>query len=112
MDAVIPVELEHLSPRIEAVASFEPEALQTWMEENDSSRRVDLDLLEQKRELATLKCLEHKRRVERYLGGDCLFNSSLLNFINAGATMMDSKFSMPARIALSVTFKMKQIETQ
>ncbi|PKA65730.1 hypothetical protein AXF42_Ash013145 [Apostasia shenzhenica] len=66
MDAVIPVELEHLSPRVGAAASFEHEALRTWMEENNSSRRVDLDLLEQKRELATLKRLEHKRRVERY----------------------------------------------
>ncbi|PKA54045.1 hypothetical protein AXF42_Ash016210 [Apostasia shenzhenica] len=66
MNAVIPVELEHISPRVEAAASFEPEALQTWMDENDGSRRVDLDLLEQKRELAAIKRLEHKQRIERY----------------------------------------------
>ncbi|PKA64789.1 hypothetical protein AXF42_Ash016820 [Apostasia shenzhenica] len=63
MDAVIPVELEHLSPRVETAANFEPEALQTWVDENNDSRRIDLDLLEQKRELATLKHLEHKRRI-------------------------------------------------
>ncbi|PKA59347.1 hypothetical protein AXF42_Ash001441 [Apostasia shenzhenica] len=66
MDVVIPVELEHLSPRIEAAASFEPEALQTWVDENNDSRRVDLDLLEKRRELAAIKRLEHKRRIERY----------------------------------------------
>ncbi|PKA57338.1 hypothetical protein AXF42_Ash021835 [Apostasia shenzhenica] len=49
MDVVIPVELEHFSPRIETAAHFEPEVLQTWMNENDDSRRVDLDLFEQKR---------------------------------------------------------------
>ncbi|PKA53795.1 hypothetical protein AXF42_Ash011274 [Apostasia shenzhenica] len=49
MDAIIPVELEHFSPRIETAANFDPEDLQTWMNENDDSRRVDLDLLEQKR---------------------------------------------------------------
>ncbi|PKA65573.1 hypothetical protein AXF42_Ash005907 [Apostasia shenzhenica] len=36
------------------------------MNENDNSRQVDLDLLEQKRQLAALKRLEHKRRVEQY----------------------------------------------
>ncbi|PKA45584.1 hypothetical protein AXF42_Ash010923 [Apostasia shenzhenica] len=66
MDNVIPVELEHYSPRVEAVANFDSEDLQIWMDENNSSRRVDLDLLEQKRLLASLKRLEHKRRVERY----------------------------------------------
>ncbi|PKA57865.1 hypothetical protein AXF42_Ash012404 [Apostasia shenzhenica] len=64
MDAVIPIELEHFSPRIEAAANFDPEDLQTWMNENDDSRRVGLDLLEQKRQLDALKRLEHKRRVE------------------------------------------------
>ncbi|PKA65147.1 RNA-directed DNA polymerase like [Apostasia shenzhenica] len=33
MDVVILVELEHLSPRVKAAASFEPEALQTWADE-------------------------------------------------------------------------------
>ncbi|PKA61078.1 hypothetical protein AXF42_Ash005974 [Apostasia shenzhenica] len=49
MDAVIPVELEHYSPRVEAAANFDPKDLQTWMNENDDSRRIDHDLLEQKR---------------------------------------------------------------
>ncbi|PKA52628.1 hypothetical protein AXF42_Ash001609 [Apostasia shenzhenica] len=66
IDAVIPVDLEHFSPKIEVVANFDPEDLQTWMNENDDSRRVDMDLLEQKRQLASLKRLEHKRWVERY----------------------------------------------
>ncbi|PKA60538.1 hypothetical protein AXF42_Ash017944 [Apostasia shenzhenica] len=60
------VELEHYSPKVEAVANFDPEDLQIWMNENDNSRWVDFDLLEQRRQLATLKHLEHKRRVERY----------------------------------------------
>ncbi|PKA52421.1 hypothetical protein AXF42_Ash019805 [Apostasia shenzhenica] len=54
MDVVIPVELEHYSPRVEVAANFDPEDLQTWMNENDDSRLVDLDLLEQKRQLAAL----------------------------------------------------------
>ncbi|PKA62936.1 hypothetical protein AXF42_Ash007732 [Apostasia shenzhenica] len=66
MDVVIPIELEHYSPRVEAAANFNLEDLQTWMNENDDSRRVDLDLLEQKRQLAALKRLEHKRQIERY----------------------------------------------
>ncbi|PKA64466.1 hypothetical protein AXF42_Ash007211 [Apostasia shenzhenica] len=65
-DAVIPVELEYSSPRVENAANFNLKDLQTWTGKNDNSRRVDLNLLEQKRELAALKLLEHKRRVERY----------------------------------------------
>ncbi|PKA65463.1 hypothetical protein AXF42_Ash005797 [Apostasia shenzhenica] len=66
MDVVIPIELKHYSSRVEAAANFDPEDLQTWMNENNDSRRVDLNLLEQKRQLAALKRLEHKRRMERY----------------------------------------------
>ncbi|PKA46057.1 hypothetical protein AXF42_Ash020871 [Apostasia shenzhenica] len=55
MDAVIPVDLEHSSPRIETAANFNLGDLQTWMSENDDSRRADLDLLEQRRESAALK---------------------------------------------------------
>ncbi|PKA48204.1 hypothetical protein AXF42_Ash021465 [Apostasia shenzhenica] len=66
MDVIIPVELDHYSPRVEAAANFDSEDLPTWMNENDDSRWVDLDLLEQKKQLAALKRPEHKRRVERY----------------------------------------------
>ncbi|PKA63275.1 hypothetical protein AXF42_Ash017743 [Apostasia shenzhenica] len=105
MDAVIPVELEHLSPRIEAAASFEPEVLQTWVDENDNSRRVDLDLLEQKRELAALKRLEHKRRVERYYNrkvsprtlnqGDLVLKRRLLAGNNLGVPKLEPNWEGP-----------------
>ncbi|PKA54684.1 hypothetical protein AXF42_Ash000519 [Apostasia shenzhenica] len=65
MDAVIPVELEHSSSRSANLDG-----------RNDDSRRVDLDLLEQKRESAGLKRLEHKHRVERYF--NCKVNPRAL----------------------------------
>ncbi|PKA62606.1 hypothetical protein AXF42_Ash012193 [Apostasia shenzhenica] len=105
MDVVIPVELEHLSPRIEAAANFEPEALQTWMNENDDSRRIDLDLLEQKRELTALKCLEQKHRMERYFNrrvnprtfiqGDLVLKRRLLAGSNLGVPKLEPNWEGP-----------------
>ncbi|PKA48384.1 hypothetical protein AXF42_Ash021551 [Apostasia shenzhenica] len=84
---------------IQTATNFEPEALQTWMNKNDDSRRVDLDLLEQKRELAALKRLEHKRRVERYynrkinlrtfVGGDLVLKRQLLSGSNLGVPKLE-----------------------
>ncbi|PKA48496.1 hypothetical protein AXF42_Ash021612 [Apostasia shenzhenica] len=95
MDAVIPIELEHLSPR----------ALQIWVDENDDSRKVDLDLLEQKRELAALKRLERKRRVERYYNrkvnpktfnqGDLVLKRRLLAGSNLGVPKLEPNWEGP-----------------
>ncbi|PKA45615.1 hypothetical protein AXF42_Ash010955 [Apostasia shenzhenica] len=75
------------------------------MDENDDSRRVDLDLLEQKRELAALKCLEHKRRVERYynrkvnprtfVGGDLVLKRRLLAGNNMGVPKLEPNWEGP-----------------
>ncbi|PKA52965.1 hypothetical protein AXF42_Ash001946 [Apostasia shenzhenica] len=105
MDAIIPVELEHLSPKIEAAANFKPEALQTWMNENDDSRRIDLDLLEQKRKLAALNRLEHKHRMERYFNrrvnprtfiqGDLVLKRRLLAGSNLGVPKLEPNWEGP-----------------
>ncbi|PKA61681.1 hypothetical protein AXF42_Ash018662 [Apostasia shenzhenica] len=105
MDAVIPVELEHLSPRVGTAANFELETLQTWADENDNSRRVDLDLLEQEKELAALKCLEHKRQVERYYNrkvnlrtfsqGDLVLKRQLLAGSNLGVPKLEPNWEGP-----------------
>ncbi|PKA45702.1 hypothetical protein AXF42_Ash011043 [Apostasia shenzhenica] len=105
MDAVIPVELEHSSPRVETAANFNLEDLQTWMGENDDSRRVDLDLLEQRRESAALKRLEHKRRVERYFNckvnprtfvqGDLVLKRRLLAGSNLGVPKLEPNWEGP-----------------
>ncbi|PKA65572.1 hypothetical protein AXF42_Ash005906 [Apostasia shenzhenica] len=99
MDAIIPVELEHFSSRIEVTANSDPEDLQNWMNDNDNSRQVDLDLLEQKRQLAALKRLEHKRRVERYFNrkvnprdfiqGDLVLKRRLLAGNNLGVPKLE-----------------------
>ncbi|PKA66231.1 hypothetical protein AXF42_Ash006928 [Apostasia shenzhenica] len=105
MDAVIPVELEHSSPRVEIAANFNLEDLQSWMGENDDSRRVELDLLEQKRELTALKRLEHKHRVERYFNrkvnprtfiqGDLVFKRRLLAGSNLGVPKLEPNWEGP-----------------
>ncbi|PKA56850.1 hypothetical protein AXF42_Ash002153 [Apostasia shenzhenica] len=69
------------------------------MNENDDSRRVDLDLLEQKRQLAALKRLEHKRRVKRYFNrkvnsrdfiqGDLVLKRRLLASNNLGVPKLE-----------------------
>ncbi|PKA46093.1 hypothetical protein AXF42_Ash015384 [Apostasia shenzhenica] len=83
----------------------EPEALQTWVDENDNSRRVDLDLLEQKRELAALKRLEHKRRIEQYYNrkvsprtlnqGDLVLKRRLLAGSNLGVPKLEPNWEGP-----------------
>ncbi|PKA54928.1 hypothetical protein AXF42_Ash000764 [Apostasia shenzhenica] len=75
------------------------------MIENDDSRRVDLDLLEQKRQLAALKCLEHKRRVERYFNrkvkfrvfiqGDLVLKRRLLAGSNLGVPKLGPNWEGP-----------------
>ncbi|PKA54880.1 hypothetical protein AXF42_Ash000715 [Apostasia shenzhenica] len=105
MDAVIPVELEHYSLRVEATSNFDPEDLQTWLNENDDSRRVDLDLLKQKRQLAALKRLEHKRRVELYFNrrvnpksftqGDLVLKRRLLAGSNLGVPKLEPNWEGP-----------------
>ncbi|PKA59790.1 hypothetical protein AXF42_Ash011914 [Apostasia shenzhenica] len=94
MDVVIP-----------AATNLEPEAWQTWMDENDDSRRIDLDLLEQKRESAALKCLEHKHRVERYFNrrvnprdfiqGDLVLKRRLLASNKLGVPKLEPNWEGP-----------------
>ncbi|PKA59306.1 hypothetical protein AXF42_Ash001400 [Apostasia shenzhenica] len=62
-EALIPVELEIYSPRVEDASNFELQQLPEWRQQNDSNRRLELDLLEETRELATLRQAEHKRRI-------------------------------------------------
>ncbi|PKA66515.1 hypothetical protein AXF42_Ash003169 [Apostasia shenzhenica] len=75
------------------------------MNENDDSRRIDLDLLEQKRELAALKRLEHKRRMERYFNqkvnprtfnqGDLVLKRRLLAGSNLGVPKLEPNWEGP-----------------
>ncbi|PKA49959.1 hypothetical protein AXF42_Ash017498 [Apostasia shenzhenica] len=65
-EALIPVELEVYSPRVEHASNFEPQNLLEWRQQNDDGRRLELDLLEGRRELAALQQAEHKRRVMTY----------------------------------------------
>ncbi|PKA46768.1 hypothetical protein AXF42_Ash015662 [Apostasia shenzhenica] len=75
------------------------------MDENDDSRRVDLDLLEQKRELVALKRLEHKQRIERYynrkvnprtfMGGDLVLKRRLLAGSNLGVPKLEPNWEGP-----------------
>ncbi|PKA57235.1 hypothetical protein AXF42_Ash002539 [Apostasia shenzhenica] len=101
MDAVIPVELEYLPPRVETAADFEPKALQTWVDENDGSRRIDLDLLEQKKELAVLKCLRVERYYNRkvnprtFVGGDLVLKRRLLTGSNLGVPKLEPNWEGP-----------------
>ncbi|PKA54446.1 hypothetical protein AXF42_Ash000279 [Apostasia shenzhenica] len=62
--ALIPVELEIYSPQVENASNFEPQ-LPEWHHENDNSRRLELDLLKERRELVALRQAEHRRRVMR-----------------------------------------------
>ncbi|PKA46227.1 hypothetical protein AXF42_Ash021493 [Apostasia shenzhenica] len=75
------------------------------MGENDDSRRVDLDLLEQRRESAALKRLEHKRRVESYFShkvnprafvqGDLVLKRQLLASSNLGVPKLEPNWEGP-----------------
>ncbi|PKA47742.1 hypothetical protein AXF42_Ash014519 [Apostasia shenzhenica] len=64
--ALIPIELEVYSPYVERASSFEPQALLEWQQQNDDSRRLELDLLEENKDLVTLKQVEHKQRITKY----------------------------------------------
>ncbi|PKA50171.1 hypothetical protein AXF42_Ash020116 [Apostasia shenzhenica] len=64
--ALIPVELEVHSPYVELASSFKPQALLEWQQQNDDSRRLKLNLLEENRDLAALKQVEHKQRITKY----------------------------------------------
>ncbi|PKA46660.1 hypothetical protein AXF42_Ash021592 [Apostasia shenzhenica] len=65
-EALIPVELDVYSPRVENASTFDPPALLDWQKQNESARRFKLDLLEEDRELAAFRQTEHKRRIEKY----------------------------------------------
>ncbi|PKA60882.1 hypothetical protein AXF42_Ash006517 [Apostasia shenzhenica] len=65
-EALIPLELEVYSPRVENASTFDPPALLNWQKQNESARRFELDLLEEDRELAAFRQAEHKRRIEKY----------------------------------------------
>ncbi|PKA56154.1 hypothetical protein AXF42_Ash015639 [Apostasia shenzhenica] len=49
-EALIPVELEVYSPRVENASTFDPPALSDWQNQNESTRRFELDLLEENRD--------------------------------------------------------------
>ncbi|PKA65664.1 hypothetical protein AXF42_Ash013078 [Apostasia shenzhenica] len=63
---LLPVELEHFSPKVEVAASFDPDSLETYMKKNGDSRHLDQDFLKQRRQLAALKRMEHKRQIEQH----------------------------------------------
>ncbi|PKA46053.1 hypothetical protein AXF42_Ash020867 [Apostasia shenzhenica] len=65
-EALIPVELDIYSPRVENASTFDPPALLDWQKQNESARRFELDLLEEDRELTAFRQAEHKRRIEKY----------------------------------------------
>ncbi|PKA52495.1 hypothetical protein AXF42_Ash019121 [Apostasia shenzhenica] len=65
-EALIPVELEVYSPRVENASTFDPPALLDWQKQNENARRFELDLLEEDRELTAFRQAEHKRRIENY----------------------------------------------
>ncbi|PKA55499.1 hypothetical protein AXF42_Ash006701 [Apostasia shenzhenica] len=62
-EALVPIELEIYSPRVEEASNFELQQLFEWRQQNDNSRRLELDLLEETRELEALRQAEHKRRI-------------------------------------------------
>ncbi|KAK8951092.1 hypothetical protein KSP39_PZI003623 [Platanthera zijinensis] len=61
-EAVLPVEFEVESPRVAAARKGD----EKWLVDNDEEQRLSLDLVEELRELASIRQEEVKRRMSRY----------------------------------------------